>query len=80
MEGRRRITGSLLMLCGALAMVVGMVSPATAFPHVTNSPQGNAYGYGNGNGNGNGNGQVTDQAVDPTTTTTVVDNNGANGD
>src|SRR5438309_3496815 len=66
------------MLVGALGMVVGMVSPATAWPHVTNSPQGNAYAYGQDNGNGNGNNQVN-VAVDATTTTTVVDTNGANG-
>ena len=54
------------MLAGALAMVVGMVSPAVAWPH---DPQGNAFGWGNNH--------ASSEVVETTTTTTVVDGNGA---
>src|SRR5205814_1749060 len=76
---RRRLTGSVLMLAGALAMVAGMVTPAVAWPNGwDNTPNGNAYA------NGHDNGPNADQSVDPaaadptSTTTTVVDGSGAN--
>jgi hypothetical protein len=57
------------MLAGALAMVVGMISPAAA------GPNGNGWGWDNNHSTET---QVVDPA--PTTTTTVADTNGANGD
>src|SRR5437762_1798122 len=58
------------MLVGALAMVVGMVSPAAAWPN------GNGYGYDN---NHTPDTQVVDPAPAVETTTTLA-GSGANGD